>query len=480
MKKYSGLLSTLGFALALVSSGALAQDEEPAEGGGDAEDTSFSAEGGSEGLGSGDRRAYVSPMFSYTLADGDRNTKDGIGGIMSLGKRFTSGLNLELTATYVQMDWEGAGNKTTKLTGVGAAAMIFPVQSLPGLYGIVALHYGQGKNHPPSLPPPSFPPYPDGLEYHTTIFDSGVGYLFPLTEYLGGFDMYLRTEARYRMDAHNRKILGLGGTKYFYEGVFNVGVLIPLGALPVAAAPAEETTVVETAPADSDGDGVPDDQDQCPDTPAGTAVNEQGCEADTDADGVVDRLDTCPDTPAGTAVNEQGCTAVADADGDGVPDDKDQCPDTPAGTAVDERGCTPQPEPGCRAPAPGEPITLEGCATGDAVVLRGVTFEFNSSRLTANAKVILNQVADALSARTDLKVEIGGHTDSVGSDAYNQKLSERRARSVYDYLVARGIAPSRMFSRGYGETQPVDSNQTNEGQELNRRVEMKILEGSTK
>lgn len=473
MKKYSGLLSALGFALALVSIGIPAQDEEIDEGAAEAEDTTFSAEGGSRGQGSSDRRAYVSPMFSYTLADSDRNTKDGIGGTMSVGKRVTSGLNLELTATYVQMDWDGGGSEAAELTGVGAAALIFPVQSLPGLYGVLALHHGQVKKHPTS---PVASPCTDAsncFDYRTTIFDPGVGYLFPLTD--GG--IYLRTEARYRMDAHNRKVAGTGGNKHFYEGVFNVGVVIPLGELPVIAPPPEEVAVVESAPSDTDGDGVSDDMDTCPDTPAGVPTNEQGCEADTDGDGVVDRLDTCPDTPAGTAVSETGCTAVVDADGDGIPDDKDQCADTPAGVAVDENGCPAQ--AGCRAPAPGEPITLEGCATGDAIVLRGVTFDTNSSRLTANAKVILNQVADALNARTDLKVEIGGHTDSVGSDSYNQKLSERRARSVHDYLVARGITPSRMQSRGYGETQPVDSNETNEGREINRRVEMKVIEGST-
>lgn len=476
MKKYSGLLAALGVSLAFVSFSAMAQDEFY-EGSDDAgSDDAGSSDGSSAyggGLGSGDRRAYIAPMFSYTLADKDRNTKDGIGGTISLGKRFTSGLTLELTATYSQLDSE-ADNQTVKLTGVGAAAMIFPVRSLPGLYGILALHHGQVENHPTS------PNASTGFGYRTTIFDPGVGYLFPLADYLGGFDAYLRTEARYRMDAHNRRVLGVGGQKHFYESVANVGILIPLGDVPVIEvpeAPPEEIAVVETAPVDSDGDGLSDDMDQCPDTPAGVPVNDQGCEADTDGDGIVDRLDTCPDTPTGVAVNEQGCTAVVDADGDGIPDDQDQCPDTPAGTVIDERGCAP--EPGCRAPAPGEPISLEGCATGDAIVLRGVTFDTNSDRLTANAKVILNQVADALNARADIKVEIGGHTDSVGADAYNQKLSERRARSVFDYLVARGIDPSRMQSRGYGETQPVDTNETNEGREVNRRVELKVQEGGT-
>lgn len=452
MKKYSGLLAALGVSLAFVSFSAMAQDEFY-EGSDDAgSDDAGSSDGSSAyggGVGSGDRRAYIAPMFSYTLADKDRNTKDGIGGTLSLGKRFTSGLTLELTATYSQLDSE-ADNQTVKLTGIGAAAMIFPVRSLPGLYGILALHHGQVENHPTS------PNASTGFGYRTTIFDPGVGYLFPLADYLGGFDAYLRTEARYRMDAHNRRVLGVGGQKHFYESVANVGILIPLGDVPVIEvpeAPPEEIAVVETAPVDSDGDGLSDDMDQCPDTPAGIPVNDQGCEADTDSDGIVDRLDTCPDTPTGVAVDEQGCTPEPIAE--------------------------PEPEPGCRAPAPGEPISLEGCATGDAIVLRGVTFDTNSERLTTNAKVILNQVADALNARADIRVEIGGHTDSVGSDAYNQKLSERRARSVYAYLVARGIDPSRMQSRGYGETQPVDTNETNEGREVNRRVELKVQEGGT-
>lgn len=452
MKKYSGLLAALGVSLAFVSFSAMAQDEFY-EGSDDAgSDDAGSSDGSGAyggGVGSGDRRAYIAPMFSYTLADKDRNTKDGIGGTLSLGKRFTSGLTLELTATYSQLDSE-ADNQTVKLTGIGAAAMIFPVRSLPGLYGILALHHGQVENHPTS------PNASTGFGYRTTIFDPGVGYLFPLADYLGGFDAYLRTEARYRMDAHNRRVLGVGGQKHFYESVANVGILIPLGDVPVIEvpeAPPEEIAVVETAPVDSDGDGLSDDMDQCPDTPAGIPVNDQGCEADTDSDGIVDRLDTCPDTPTGVAVDEQGCTPEPIAE--------------------------PEPEPGCRAPAPGEPISLEGCATGDAIVLRGVTFDTNSERLTTNAKVILNQVADALNARADIRVEIGGHTDSVGSDAYNQKLSERRARSVYAYLVARGIDPSRMQSRGYGETQPVDTNETNEGREVNRRVELKVQEGGT-
>jgi OmpA-OmpF porin, OOP family len=468
MKKHFSLLGVLGVCSAVLSFNAPAQIVDV-----DVGDAPEPEEGDSSDDQGGDRRMYISPMFSYTMSDQDRLTGDAIGGVLSVGKRFTSGLNLELTGFWQQMDAEttgGTASETAELIGVGAAAMIFPSQTLSNLYVIVALHQGQANKHPTSTPGAT-------MDYTTTIFDPGLGYIIPLSPYLGGFEMALRLEARYRMDAHTRTAAGEGGNKHFYEGVGNIGVMIPLGKLPVEAAPAEVEVVEAAAPTDADGDGVADDQDQCPDTAAGSQVNEQGCEGDTDADGVVDRLDTCPDTPAGTAVNEQGCAAVADADGDGVPDDKDKCPDTATGSTVDENGCAPQ--TGCRAPAPGEPINLEGCATGESVVLKGVNFEVNSSRLTANAKVILNQVADSLTATPSMKVEIGGHTDNQGSDDFNQKLSERRAQSVHDYLVARGIDSSRLSAKGYGESQPVDTNETPEGRELNRRVEMKVLEGGT-
>lgn len=463
MKKYSGVMGALGLCLAWGLSSALAQDVLEFGKAPVAKDSD--AEGSDDRV--TDRRVYVSPMFSYTLADRDRGTKDGLGGTVSIGKRFTSGLNLELTGFYTRMDAEEPPDQTAKLTGIGIGAMLFPSVTFQNLYALVALHQGQGDDHPTTSASP-------GFSYRTTVFDTGIGYALPLSPYIG-YEMALRAEARYRMDAHNRSVIG--GEKESYDGVFNIGVMVPLGDLPVQEAPAETEVVEAQAPVDTDGDGISDDLDQCPDTAAGTAVNEQGCEGDTDADGVVDRLDTCPDTAAGTPVNEQGCTAVADADADGVPDGQDTCPDTSAGTTVNETGC--EVPTGCRAPAPGEPIDLEGCATGESVVLKGVNFDVNSSRLTANAKVILNQVADALAAQPNVKVEIGGHTDAQGSDSFNQKLSERRARSVYDYLVSRGIDASRMTAKGYGESQPVDSNETPEGRENNRRVELKVVEGGS-
>jgi len=132
--------------------------------------------------------------------------------------------------------------------------------------------------------------------------------------------------------------------------------------------------------------------------------------------------------------------------------------------------------PPCKTPAPGEPINLDGCKAGDTFVLRGVNFEFNKATLTVNAKALLDPVADALLARPDVKVEVDGHTDGRGSVPYNLKLSDRRAASVKQYLVGRGVDAARMSSKGYGKSMPIADNNTDEGRELNRRVELKITD----
>ncbi len=135
----------------------------------------------------------------------------------------------------------------------------------------------------------------------------------------------------------------------------------------------------------------------------------------------------------------------------------------------------PTPVPSCELPATAGAGSMAGCGPGDQFVLRGVNFEFDQSRLTTNAKTILDPVAAELVARPAIDIEIQGHTDSKGSDAYNQKLSEKRAASVVQYLEDKGVAGERMDSTGYGESMPIADNATDEGRELNRRVELKVV-----
>ena len=197
---------------------------------------------------------------------------------------------------------------------------------------------------------------------------------------------------------------------------------------------------------DSDGDGVPDDRDQCPNTPAGVAVDAQGCPLDSDGDGVPDYKDECPGTPAGVEVNASGCPL--DSDGDGVPDYQDQCPDTPAGAEVNALGCVAD------------------------LVLKDVNFEFDSATLTSEAENILDDVAAKLSSNESVNVRLEGYTDSVGSASYNKDLSQRRADSVKDYLVSKGVNADSITTYGYGEQNPIATNETAAGRAENRRVEL--------
>jgi OmpA-OmpF porin, OOP family len=216
-------------------------------------------------------------------------------------------------------------------------------------------------------------------------------------------------------------------------------------------------------PKDSDGDGVPDAKDTCADTPAGAKVDDKGCPTDADGDGVFDGLDRCPDTPAGVKVDASGCPR--DSDGDGVDDGRDKCPDTPAGTPVDADGCPQAPK--------AAPLFEEG---RKELVLQGVNFETNKAVLTPDSLTVLDRVAASLRDWPEIRVEIGGHTDSQASNAYNLKLSDSRAKAVRDYLMSKGIDGSRMTAKGYGESKPIADNNTKEGRAQNRRVELTRLD----
>jgi OOP family OmpA-OmpF porin len=109
------------------------------------------------------------------------------------------------------------------------------------------------------------------------------------------------------------------------------------------------------------------------------------------------------------------------------------------------------------------------------IILKGVNFAFNSTELTPQSKGILDEWVAKIKADKTIRVEVAGHTDSIGSDAYNQKLSEGRAKSVVDYFVSQGVSADRLKAVGYGKTKPVASNATDEGRAQNRRVELQIF-----
>ncbi|VVN89757.1 OmpA family protein [Pseudomonas fluorescens] len=156
-----------------------------------------------------------------------------------------------------------------------------------------------------------------------------------------------------------------------------------------------------------------------------------------------------------------------DEDDDGVFDRRDRCPDTPANTPVEHHGC----------PLPQYPVTVKPVepVRAEVIVLRDdVLFAFDKFSLTPSAQSQLDSLMSKLQNADVVSIKVIGHTDSKGSDAYNQVLSERRASAVADYLLSRGLAPDKLSSEGRGEREPMADNETDAGRAQNRRVELHI------
>ncbi len=220
---------------------------------------------------------------------------------------------------------------------------------------------------------------------------------------------------------------------------------------------------------DNDKDGVIDVNDKCPNVAEDLDgfEDDDGCpDTDNDGDGIIDSLDKCPDKAEDKDGFEDadGCPDF-DNDMDGIADSVDKCPKEPEtfNTFEDEDGC-PDVKP------EGKPQAKE--IQRGRVILRGVNFEFGKAVLTGDSYVILDQVYASLVEWPEIKIEIKGHTDSVGSGIANKRLSQKRAESVRDYLVGKGIATNRLVPIGMGEDEPIADNNTAEGRAMNRRVEL--------
>lgn len=200
---------------------------------------------------------------------------------------------------------------------------------------------------------------------------------------------------------------------------------------------------------DTDGDGIPDKDDRCPQV-AGLA-NMAGC-PDSDGDGITDALDACPNA-AGTA-DMKGCP---DSDGDGIADNVDKCPKEKGVKAMS--GC---------------PELNEKTKNLFARALNGIKFETGKSVIKKESFAILDDVVKVMQENPTYNLEIHGHTDDQGDDAKNQKLSDERAAAVKKYLTDKGVADDRTKSFGHGETQPVADNKNAAGRAQNRRVEFKV------
>ncbi len=240
---------------------------------------------------------------------------------------------------------------------------------------------------------------------------------------------------------------------------------------------------------DDDNDGVADVIDRCPAEAEDRDGHEDrdGCpDIDNDFDGIYDTVDLCPDE-AGIMAAE-GCP---DQDGDTVPDPKDECVSRPG--SPEAAGCPDYDHdrvPDFRDLCPTEPISPKidpvrsnGCPTrayysgGRIEITERVNFETGKATITSDSYSVLRDVARALNSNPDIRmVEIGGHTDNIGGPVINARLSKERAKSVRSYLITQGVSPDRLSFHGYGETRPIDSNETEAGRAQNRRVEFVVIE----
>ena len=257
---------------------------------------------------------------------------------------------------------------------------------------------------------------------------------------------------------------------------------------------------------DTDGDGIYDDKDECPEVPGLEEFN--GC-PDTDSDGIQDSKDECPEIPGTAEFN--GC---ADSDGDGIADPKDKCPEVPglaefAGCPDTDGDGIPDPDDAC--PNEGGPAANKGCPfqdkDGDTVIdkddncpevfgtvankgcpevtdevqkqlnnyAKTILFDTGKSSIKTESEQVLADIIKILKEYPTANFTVEGHTDSQGSASLNQKLSDSRSAAVKDYLTNGGVSASRLTSAGYGEDRPIASNKTRAGRAQNRRVEINLV-----
>lgn len=230
---------------------------------------------------------------------------------------------------------------------------------------------------------------------------------------------------------------------------------------------------------DTDGDGIPDKDDACPDVAGPKEF--QGC-PDTDGDGIPDKDDACPEVAGPKQFN--GCP---DTDGDGVPDNVDKCPTV---KGPKENGGCPWPDrdgdgvadKDDKCPDVKGTVANNGCPEVSDETIKKLnayakTILFNSGKASFQKQTfpVLQSITAILKEYPNSRFSIEGHTDSDGKDAFNQKLSEERAKAVKDYLIENGIDSDRLSSIGYGESKPIDTNKTAKGKANNRRVEVKLI-----
>jgi len=426
----------------------------------------------------------LSKNLAYPEAE---SLKSGPAVGLRLGHQFSDPFGIELGGYFVPTKEAAGAGRTVNEIGGDASLMYTPVRWSAGSLYLAA---GGGAN---ARMASGF----TRANYMT--FEQALGWSGWFSDHFG-----YRLEARNVMDLPHKDL----GNSNRNDQQYWLGLTWAMGGKPrdtdgdgvpdrkdkCPNTPAGAKVDATGCPIDSDGDGVYDGLDQCPNTPKGAVVDAKGCPKDTDGDGVYDGLDQCPDTPKGAKVDARGCPL--DSDGDGVYDGLDQCPNTPKGAVVDANGCPidsdgdgvpdgldkcPNTPAGAKVDADGCPIVVseretELLDTG-MIRLQNVNFETGKSDLLPESLPILDEVGPILRKWPQLQIEVGGHTDSRGSAAKNQALSESRANAVRDYLLKKfpDIAATQLSAKGYGAGRPVAPNTSALAMARNRRVEFVVL-----
>jgi len=343
----------------------------------------------------GNYKYEITPTIGGVMPEGNLDLSDQL----SYGLRF--GVNVDSVFDQVEFGYERSDNvdydNSTQDTDISRyfvnVIKFFPLNNKLSLYSLMGLGYENLSND-----------FADNDD--SGFFNYGLGLKYMVTDRFA-----LRAELRHAIKFDH------GDNNLFYT----VGFVIPFGK---KAEPAAPTPVVKPTPkpvvvvGDDDHDGVNNNQDLCPNTPAGVKVDKKGCELDGDGDGVVNSEDLCPNTPAGNVVNSDGCVKV---------------------------------------------IHLH------------VTFDTNKADISNEYMMQIRKVANFMNINKNYKVILEGNTDSRGSEKYNLKLSLMRANAVSDALEALGVDPARITTKGLGESNPVASNKTKEGRAQNRRVDARFI-----
>lgn len=294
-------------------------------------------------------------------------------------------------------------------------------------------------------------------------FNDNIG-LTVQTSYKHAFEDYLQTHFQHTAGIS----IKFGGTDTDGDGIFDKD----------DACPDVKGIAAFNGCPDTDGDGIEDSKDSCPNEAGLAELN--GC-PDSDGDGIADKDDKCP-----TVAGLKALSGCPDADGDGVTDADDKCPTT-AGPA-ENKGC-PWPDTDGdgvldkddKCPSVKGPVANNGCPeVSDEVqktlnaYAKTILFDTGKSSIKSQSEAVLGDIIKILKEYPNSKFTVEGHTDSVGSDKLNQDLSDARALSVKEYLTKNGIDEFRLSSKGYGESKPIDKNTTAKGRANNRRVEINL------